>query len=135
MFKPSPKSSCVATPPEQLTTLGGIEQAVREQMQKHVMPEVGVFLSQRQQERQQDARARLKVSAGELSLTSGQAQQLGVAAHTRLSPYLELCCLRVSANVSYEHTEKDVELFTGMRVPAKTQQRSCHRQTNEIAAS
>lgn len=25
-----------ATPPEQLTTLGGIEQAVREQMQKHV---------------------------------------------------------------------------------------------------
>lgn len=39
------------TPPEQLKTLGGIEQAVREQMQKHVMPEVGVFLSQRQLER------------------------------------------------------------------------------------
>lgn len=35
------------TPPEQLKTLGGIEQAVREQMQKHVMPAVGVFLSQR----------------------------------------------------------------------------------------
>jgi hypothetical protein len=51
-----------ATPPEQLTTLGGIEQAVREQMQKHVMPEVGIFLSQRQQARQQAARARLKVS-------------------------------------------------------------------------
>ena len=31
------------TPPEQLTTLGGIEQAVREQMQKQVMPEVGFF--------------------------------------------------------------------------------------------
>lgn len=39
------------TSPEQLKTLGGIEQAVREQMQKHVMPEVGVFLSQRQPER------------------------------------------------------------------------------------
>lgn len=39
-------------PPEQLKTLGGIEQAVREQMQKHVMPEVGVFLSQRRQEPQ-----------------------------------------------------------------------------------
>lgn len=34
------------TPPEELTSLSGIEQAVRRQMQKHVMPEVGVFLSQ-----------------------------------------------------------------------------------------
>ena len=33
------------TPREELTTLSGIEQAVRRQMQKHVMPEVGVFLS------------------------------------------------------------------------------------------
>lgn len=40
------------TPSQQLKTLGGIEQAVREQMQKHVMPEVGIFLSQRQQEQQ-----------------------------------------------------------------------------------
>jgi hypothetical protein len=31
------------TPPEQLETLAGIEQAVRQQMQKHVMPEVGIF--------------------------------------------------------------------------------------------
>ncbi len=45
------------TPLEQLKTLGGIEQAVREQMQKHVMPEVGVFLSQRLQEQQQGASA------------------------------------------------------------------------------
>jgi hypothetical protein len=35
------------TPPDELTSLAGIEQAVRKQMQKHVMPEVGVFLSQR----------------------------------------------------------------------------------------
>lgn len=31
------------TSPERLTSLAGIEQAVRNQMQKHVMPEVGVF--------------------------------------------------------------------------------------------
>lgn len=37
------------TPPEQLTSLAGIEQAVRSQMQKHVMPSVGVFLSKRRQ--------------------------------------------------------------------------------------
>lgn len=50
------------TPPSQLKTLGGIEQAVRDQMQKHVMPEVGIFLSQRQQERQQAVRAQLEAS-------------------------------------------------------------------------
>ena len=43
------------TPAEQLrplwglTSLSGIEQAVRSQMQKHVMPEVGVFLSKGRQ--------------------------------------------------------------------------------------
>jgi hypothetical protein len=31
------------TPAEQLTSLAGIESAVRNQMQKHVMPEIGVF--------------------------------------------------------------------------------------------
>lgn len=37
---------------------------------------------------------------------------------------LERCCLRVSANVSYQHTAEDIELFTGIRVSAKTQHRS-----------
>ena len=45
------------TPPEELKTLAGSEQAVRAQMQKHVMPEVGVFLSQQRQERPSDAAA------------------------------------------------------------------------------
>jgi hypothetical protein len=43
-----------------------------------------------------------------------------------------MCCLRVSANSSYEHTEADVTMFTGIRVPAKTQQRLVHRQTFEL---
>jgi hypothetical protein len=34
------------TAPEQLTTLEGIEQAVREHILKHVSPEIGHFLSQ-----------------------------------------------------------------------------------------
>ena len=46
-----------------------------------------------------------------------------------------MCCLRVSANLSYEHSEEDVELFTGIRVPAKTQQRLVHRQTFELPES
>ncbi len=45
------------TPPEQLTSLAGIEQAVRSQVQKHVMPQVGVFLSQQVQAPPQDTSA------------------------------------------------------------------------------
>ena len=33
------------TTPEELTSLEGIEKAVRQQMLEHVMPQVGVFLS------------------------------------------------------------------------------------------
>lgn len=39
---------------EELTTLAGIEQAVRSQMQRHVMPEVGVFLLKQLQVQTQD---------------------------------------------------------------------------------
>ncbi len=44
---------------------------------------------------------------------------------------LERCCLRVSANVSYQRTSEDIELFTGMQVSAKTQQRLVQRQSFE----
>lgn len=44
------------TPPKELKTLAGIEQAVRSQMQRHVMPQVGVFLSQQRQGQQQDTK-------------------------------------------------------------------------------
>ena len=37
------------------------------------------------------------------------------------------CCLRASANVSYENAAKDVERYTGIRVSATTQQRLLHR--------
>lgn len=48
--------------------------------------------------------------------------------HRQLSPHLENCCLRVSANVAYEQAAKDVAYLTGIRVPAKTQQRLVHQQ-------
>lgn len=47
---------------EALKTFSGIEQAVREQMQQHVMPEVGIFLSQQVQEQQKDENASSKAS-------------------------------------------------------------------------
>lgn len=42
-------------PVEELTSLGKIEEVVRSQMQEHVMPEVGVFLSKMSQEKVEGA--------------------------------------------------------------------------------
>jgi hypothetical protein len=56
-------------------------------------------------------------------LTSAQAQRLSVGAYRQVSPHLENCCLRISANVSYSQACDDVSYLTGIQVPAKTQQR------------
>ncbi len=66
---------------------------------------------------------------GELEITTRQAEKLAVCAYRQLSPHLENCCLRLSANLSYEQAERDIVYFTGVRVSAKSQQRLVHRQT------
>jgi hypothetical protein len=67
-----------------------------------------------------------------LQLSEKQAQILEVKAYTRWSPYLEKCCLLVSANESYERAEEDIEVLTGVKVSHSTQQRLVHRQTFEL---
>jgi hypothetical protein len=69
----------------------------------------------------------LKSILGTLRLTSEQAQRLQLKPRSQLSPMLERYCLRVSANVSYQHAAEDVAL-TGIKVSAKTQQRLVQRQ-------
>jgi hypothetical protein len=61
-----------------------------------------------------------------------QAQILDVKAYTRWSPYLEKCCLLLSANQSYERAAEDIQVLTGVRVSHSTQQRLVHRQTFEL---
>jgi hypothetical protein len=60
---------------------------------------------------------------GNLPLSQKQGQVLGVEVGKQISPYLELCCLRVSANVSYANAEADIAMLTGMVVSANTHQR------------
>jgi hypothetical protein len=55
-----------------------------------------------------------------------------VLPHRQISPHLENCCLRLSATVSYEQAERDLAYLTGIRVPAKTQQRIVHRQRFDL---
>ncbi len=45
-----------------------------------------------------------------------------------MSPHLENCCLRLSANVSYQDAALDIKYLTGVTVPSKTQQRLVHYQ-------
>lgn len=54
---------------------------------------------------------------------SEQAQSLRLATGKQISPYLELCCLRTSANAGYADAHSDVAMLTGIKVSAKTQQR------------
>jgi len=63
-----------------------------------------------------------------LSVSEKQARILAVKAYSRWSPYLEQCCLLLSANESYERAAEDIEVLTGVRVAHSTQQRLVHRQ-------
>ncbi len=65
-------------------------------------------------------------------MSEKQAHILEVKAYTRWSPYLEQCCLLVSANESYERAAEDIEVLTGVKVTHSTQQRLVHRQTFEL---
>jgi hypothetical protein len=65
-------------------------------------------------------------------ITSKQAAKLNIKNHTQISPYLETCCLRISASVSYERTTEEVEYLTGIRISKSAQQRLIHRQEFEL---
>lgn len=47
--------------------------------------------------------------------------------YQQISPSLQKCCLRASANVSYQNAAKDIWVYTGMKVSEKTQQRLVHK--------
>ena len=48
--------------------------------------------------------------------------------HTQISPYLENCCLLVSANNSYQRSEEDLAVLTGIQISHSAHQRLVHRQ-------
>jgi hypothetical protein len=65
-------------------------------------------------------------------ITSNQAKKLEVKSYAQISPYLESCCLRISASVSYERTTEEVEYLTGIKISKSVQQRLIHRQEFEL---
>jgi hypothetical protein len=63
-----------------------------------------------------------------VSISERQGQRLGLKARSQWSPYLEKCCLLVSATESYQRAAEDIATLTGITVSSSTQQRLVHRQ-------
>ncbi|WP_410503509.1 ISKra4 family transposase [Leptolyngbya sp. O-77] len=120
------------TDPEQVKTLAGIEAAVRGHLLEHVSPEIGGFFIATSSGTTSGRKRRIESILGQLQVSEKQAQILEVKAYTRWSPYLERCCLLVSANESYERAAEDIEVLTGIKVSHSTQQRLVHRQIFEL---
>ena len=64
---------------------------------------------------------------GIIALTEKQAERLELPSRTRISPLLKKCCLRVSANESYQRAEAEIEALTGIKVGHTTLHRLVER--------
>jgi hypothetical protein len=74
-------------------------------------------------------------SLGILRLKRTQAQRLGLESYQRLSPMLEKCCLRLSANESYQKAEYEIEALMGIKVSHSTFQRLVQRTEVEFSSA
>ena len=58
----------------------------------------------------------VKSCLGELTITEKQAEKLAVKKSTRLSPLFEKCCLRLTANLSFQKASQEIEVQTGVKL-------------------
>lgn len=106
-----------------LNDIEKIEIAVRDKILSHVSPKIFSFFIEKKTGTNKGRKRTLKSPLGKISITEEQSKYLNIKKSTQLSPLLKKCCLRISANVSYQNTAKDIEYLTGIYVSAKTQQR------------
>jgi hypothetical protein len=117
---------------EQVQTLEGIEDHGSRPSAGTCQPRNRSFFIETSSGTTRGRPGRIDSILGELTVTEQQAQRLEVKAYTQWSPYLERCCLLLSANESYDNTETDIEVLTGVAVSHSTQQRMVHRQTFDL---
>lgn len=72
---------------------------------------------------------------GVLPIRDAQARRLGLAPYQQLSPLLEKCALRLSANQSYQQAQEELEAQMGMRVSHSTLQRLVQRTEMEMPSA
>jgi hypothetical protein len=116
------------TDPEAVKTLEGIETAVRGHLLEHVGPQIGNFFIRTSSGTTSGRHREIASIIGDLSIRERQGKHLGLKARSQWSPYLEKCCLLVSANESYQRAAEDIAILTGMTVSSSTQQRLVQRQ-------
>jgi hypothetical protein len=116
------------TDPEAVKTLEGIETAVLGHLLEHVGPQIGNFFIRTSSGTTSGRHREIASIIGDLSIRERQGKRLGLKARSQWSPYLEKCCLLVSANESYQRAAEDIAILTGMTVSSSTQQRLVQRQ-------
>ena len=110
-----------------IETLAGIEETIRQQTLEYITPQMGFFLSRKLRSPEAGRKRKSNSILGEIRITEKQAIRLNVKNNQQISPYLEQCCVRASANVSYENAARDIKYYTGISISSKTQQRIVHR--------
>jgi hypothetical protein len=104
-----------------------LETMTRQQILDYIGPKLLFFFISQVTGTTHGKKRKLKTCLGSVTLTSKQAQIMGINSYARLSPLLLKCSWLVSAKSSYERGEKDIKVLTGVQVSHSTLQ----RQVNE----
>ena len=110
-------------PSDQLQSLEDIEEMVRQQVIERVSGEIGNYFIEAKTGTTAGRTRTVKSIIGNLKITEKQAEKLELKKNCQMSPYLEKCCLLLSANESYARAEQDIIILTGISVGHSTQQR------------
>jgi hypothetical protein len=113
--------------PTKVADLAGIEETIRKQTARIYNTTNGFFFIKKTTGTEAGRIRTIKSIIGEIPITEKQAIRLKVKNNQKISPYLEQCCVRASANVSYKDAARDIQYYTGMKISERTQQRIVHR--------
>ena len=122
-------------PSDQLQSLEDIEEIVRQQVIERVSGEIGNYFIEAKTGTTAGRTRIVKSIIGNLKITEKQAEKLKVKKNSQISPYLEKCCLLLSANESYARAEQDIIVLTGIAVGHSIQQRLVQRQEFSLPQS
>jgi len=86
------------TPPENLKDFETIEVTVREHLLSTVAPGIGSFFFKFATKTTAGRTRKVNTCIGKMEITQRQAEKLGLKKNSRLSPFLEKCCLRLVAS-------------------------------------
>ncbi|NER34670.1 MAG: ISKra4 family transposase [Oscillatoria sp. SIO1A7] len=109
-----------------------LEQTIRQKILLHVSPKIALFFIQKITETNRGRKRQIKTTVGSIYLRGQQGKKLGIAPYKIISPFLQKCCLLISANNSYIDGEKALEFLTGLKKSDTTLQRQVNSEEFEV---